>query len=206
MKLIPNALILEKNKLASQEPWLLLLRLMLDDDPAEYIYLARNTEDVVYGGQVYTAFPFEIGEFKQANSGEIPSISLRVCNIMQSLQSEIELYDGLVDRNVMFYLVHNAHLVDGTGYEALTWSFNITGCVVTWEWVTFILNAPNPLRRRFPLYRYMPNHCPWIFKGVECKYTGSGTCKKTLLTCRALNNALNFGGHIGLGAGGMRIA
>lgn len=206
MKLIPNALILEKNKLASAEPWLLLLRLTLTETPLAYLYLVRNTDNVVYDGQTYTAFPFEIGDFKQSNAGEIPSISLRVCNIMQSLQSEIEAYDGLVGRTVTFYLVHNAHLTDGTSYATLTWTFNITGCSVTWEWITFTLSAPNPLRRRFPLYRYMPNSCPWIFKSVECKYVGTGTCVKTLASCQAINNQINFGGHIGLGAGGMKIA
>src|SRR4030067_150423 len=56
----PLALRLEKNKLVSTAPWLLLLSVTLPD--ASVIRLVKNTEDVTFGGNVYIAFAFELGD------------------------------------------------------------------------------------------------------------------------------------------------
>jgi hypothetical protein len=49
---LPLALRLEKNKLVSTAPWLLLLSVTLPDTTV--LRLARNTENVTFGGNVYT--------------------------------------------------------------------------------------------------------------------------------------------------------
>lgn len=51
----------------------------------------------------------------------------------------------------------------------------------------------------------VPSHCPWIYRGPECGYTGPAVsepdvCGKTLADCKKRfgNTALPFGGFPGL--------
>ncbi len=206
MKTLPANLITAKNALASTHPWILLLEVTIPSDPEEIIRLARNTEDVEFQGNPYTAFPFEIDAVKETSKGELPVVSLRVVNVSQMVQSYIEEYDGLVGQPVKLIVVNANHL--SVDYSELELNFDITACQANALWVTWNIGAPNPLARRFPLYRYLGLSCAWAghFKGVECKYIGSDTiCDGTLDACRAKANAVNFGGFPGLSQGGIRI-
>ncbi len=204
MKTLPANLITAKNALASTHPWILLLEVALPDDTI--IRLARNTEDVLFQGNTYQAFPFEIDAVKETSKGELPVVSLRVGNVSQMVQFYIEEYDGLVGQPVKLTVVNANHLSED--YSELELNFDITACQANALWVTWNVGAPNPLSRRFPLYRYLGLSCNWVgrFKGVECKYAGfDETCSGTLDACRAKENAANFGGFPGLSQGGIRI-
>jgi len=207
MKILPTPLVLSKNLLCGPQPWLLLVDVTIPTEPATKLYLVRNNEDVVYARNTYTAFPFDFTPMKMEGKGEIPTITFRVSNVARSLQSYVEDYEGLIGEEVTLRIVNNAHL--GEDYTELTWVFIILSCSVDSQWINFSVGAPNPLRRRFPLYKYNADHCPWRLSSVECKYAGAdSTCKRTLADCQLRtggSNSLNFGGHIGLGQGGIRL-
>ena len=411
MKNLPAALLLEKNRLATPNPWLILLDIRLPDNTM--LYVVRNTEDVVFQGRTYTAFPFEFEPTKETSKGEIPTVTLRVSNITQVFQAYLEAQDGGIGGMVTMRVVNAAYLaglraedclglwkmdedawtgslnevidssgkglhgtaqgdantvvgrvgragafdgindcivfsnpssiqissgsllswikipvsgagsmyrgimaklyayglflldsefgiwdwtsslwygtgrflndglwhlvgasfvsgiVDGTAlyidgervrsatmtvqnqgndlyignggwpaqwltgyidesavvnriltdnewlnyfhggydYADLEMTFDILATQADALWVTFTLGAPNPLRARFPQYRYLADHCRWTFKSVECAYSGpSTTCKRTLDYCRQLGNSRRFGGFPGLSGGGVRLA
>lgn len=200
---LTNALILEKNKLSSEHPWLLLLDVGCGGTT---LYLVRNTENFVFNGITYEAFPFEIDADKQDTKGQIPSISLRVSNVTRAIQAQIEDHNGLIGETITLRVV-NADLPNEV-YTDLTFDFEVLNCMATAMWVTFTLGAPNPLNKRVPLYRYMSNFCRYVsfFKGAECKYAGvDTTCTGTLEDCQSKSNSVNFGGFIGLTPGGIRL-
>ena len=53
-----TSLLLEKNKLNSTIPWLILLEVTIPSTPATTLYLVRNKENITYNLQTYAAFPF----------------------------------------------------------------------------------------------------------------------------------------------------
>jgi phage-related protein len=204
---LPAALILEKNKVAASSPFLILLEIDIDD---QILYLARNTENVIYGGHTYIAFPFEIEATKQVSKGEIPSTSVKVCNVDQVMQFYIESLDGLIGDSITILIVSKG----GTGSFLLAASltYDITGCAADSLWVTWTLGAPNPLFKRFPLYRYIANHCNWVSRfntaiNPECGYSGSeGTlCDGSRARCQQLGRSSNYGGFPGMAKGNVRL-
>ena len=203
MKTLPSALIIEKNLLSNTHPWYALLDVELTT--GVYIYLVQNTENVTYNGQEYTAFPFSIGVSKQTSKGEISSVQFRVCNINRVMQGYIEDYDGFIGKSITLRLVNAAHLSED--YAELTVTYEINSCSANAEWVTFDCGAPNPMSKRFPLYRYIGSHCNFVFKSVECGYSGAvTTCDRTLLSCAAKYNTPRYGGYKGLLGGNIRVA
>ncbi len=202
MKTLPANVILEKNKLATTSAWLLLLAITLPD--ATVIRLARNNENVSFGGNTYTAFPFEIDATKSNGQGEIPTVQLRVSNVSQLLQAYVEDYDGGVGLEVTLTVVNSALLAED--YSELEMTYDVLAAVADSQWITFTLGAPNPLRRRFPLYRAIAHHCNWTYQGAECGYTGAlTTCKRTLADCRLHSNSARFGGRPGLSGQGVKL-
>lgn len=206
MLTLPAALITAKNQLSQSDPWLLLIIVELVPSTT-YLYLVRNTEDVTFNSQVYTAFPFEIEAVQQKAKGEAPVVELRVSNVSRAIQAYVEQYNGLVGNQITLQLVNAGLLTEN--YAELTEYFCVLGCVCNVEWVTFSLGAPRVLRRRFPLYRYISDHCAYVqyFKGAECKYAGVlTTCNGTIADCTIRSNTANFGGFYGLSKGGVKLA
>lgn len=192
---LPLALRLEKNKLVSTAPWLILLTVTLPD--ASVIRLVRNTEDVTFGGNVYTAFAFELGDVRSGGDGRIQGVSLKVANPGRALQPYLEANDGLVGCPVTLAVVHADNLA--SDYTELTLAWDVLSSSAAGDWIEFILGTENPLRRRFPLQAAIPFSCNWAFKSVECAYAGGATsCARTLDACRALNNSARFGGRPGI--------
>jgi lambda family phage minor tail protein L len=203
MKTLPVTLLLEKNLLHNTAPWYLLLDVELAT--GLYLYLVANIEAVTFNGHEYTPFPFKIGVEKHTSKGEIPTIQFQVCNINQVMQAYIEQYEGLLGNDIIMRLVHSDNLTED--YAELTTTYEVLTCHTDAQWAVFECGAPNPMRKRFPLYRYIGNHCNWGFKSAECSYVGAvTTCKRTLADCQALGNSKRFGGYKGLVGGGIRLA
>lgn len=208
MRSLPSNLILEKNKIASTAPWIVLLEINLKENgvtQATY-YLCNNTEDLTYNGDTYTAFPFTISPTRQTAKGEIPTVTLAVANVVQLIQEDIEALSGGVGSEVIVrvVLVESGPVI--TGDSELEMTFTILATQASAEWLTFTLGAPNPLRTRFPLHRYLSTHCNWEFKGDECGYVGAETsCDRTFDACQAYSNTARFGGFPGLHPTGIRL-
>lgn len=192
---LPLALRQEKNKLIATGPWLLFLDVTLPD--ASHIRLVRNTENKTFGGNVYAAFAFELGELRSGGDGRIQGVSLRVANPARALQPYLEAHAGLVGCAVSLAVVHADNLA--ADHSELTLYWEILAAQSAEDWISFTLGAMNPMRRRFPLYMATPRSCPWIFKGAECAYAGAATtCARTLDNCRTLSNSARFGGRPGI--------
>jgi phage-related protein len=196
---LPLALRLEANKLASTLPWLLLLELTLPD--ASVLRFVRNTEDIVFGGYTWTAYPFTLGDQGQSGDGKVQAVTLQAGNAARALTPYLEQYGGLVGSQVRLIVIHAGNLA--ADYALLTLAYDILACHISPDglWVEWSLGAENPMRRRFPTYVVVPLHCAWVarFKGAECAYAGAdASCKGTLTDCRLKSNSARFGGRPGI--------
>ncbi|WP_201353816.1 hypothetical protein [Hydrogenimonas urashimensis] len=182
-----------KNSLTDTGAWLLLLKIY---SPKQDLTLrvTNNTADVVWKGDTYQAFPFDIGEYKEGVKGEFPSLQLKVSNVTRIMQGYVENDEDFgsgwdVD---LFVVYEPTPAVDGTVTTdrdaELHLTFVSSGASCDETWCVFSLGMENPLRRIFPYRRFVPNQCQAKFKVSDtgCPYAGSDdTCDYTLSDCKS---------------------
>lgn len=186
--------IVEKNKLANDQPFIVLVEVTVTGIPP--IYLARNNEDITWNGILWQRFPIDFDKINATNSS-LPTCTLKVSNVQGIIQSYVQSYAGFTDADVTIYVVHAAHLDETSAYVEV--DFVVTQTKYDEQWVSFTLGASNDQKFRFPFYRYMTNFCPYHFQDIQCGYAGNLTaCDGTIATCRI---PLRFGGEQGIGNG-----
>ena len=182
----------EKNKLSTDSVFLILLEIQLQNT----VYICYNNEDVTWQGQLYQAFPFEIGETSEDSDGSDPNVSLKISNVAQGFQWYVEDSGGGIGTQVILRVVNSKNM---NGAADLTEYYTVLSCKVDEQWVEFTLGTDYSARTRRPLDRYMKNSCPFAYKGLRCGYNGNMTsCKHTLTDCRSHNNSARYGGFQGI--------
>ena len=141
MKSLPANLITQKNLMHSPDPWLILLRITLTDVGPTEIRLVKNTEDIIYDGDTWTHFPFQLSIVESNSAGRIPQVTLKVCNITRLLTPYLESLDGGIGSTVQVIVVNNKLLSED--YSELDLEFSVMGCDADAYWVTWILGMIN---------------------------------------------------------------
>jgi lambda family phage minor tail protein L len=204
----------EKNKLATDSVFLIALSIIVPglSDPLRVI---RTDSDVVWAGETWIAFPFEIEEVSDQSKGEVPQVVVRISNADRAIEAFIQDYDtyvktyGFSPMGVYIYIVNSkAIALDPYCDPEVEHYFELKQPKITSKWVSFTLGASNPFMRRFPASRVLKNTCRYrVFKGDRCGYVGAETsCNRTLVQCRLYNNSGRFGGFPGVGQGGVIVA
>lgn len=184
----------EKNKLSTDSAFLVLLDIILKEDVVRICY---NTDDITWNGNLYQAFPFEIGDVGEESDGSDPNVQLKISNVGRALQYAVEESNGATGYAVVLRVVNSKNL-DSSETELAEY-FVIQKTSVTEEYITFTLGTEYSSRTRRPLNRYMKNNCPFKYKGLRCGYNGEmKTCNHTLSACREHNNSKRFGGFVGV--------
>lgn len=186
----------------------------------QYSKTAEEISGNLWDG-TWIAFPFTLDELSDQSGGEVPTVTIRISNVTRVMDSYLQFYDNYVKANGFYPITVNIYVVNtrviyGDEYTIgdpdadpeVEHIFQLKKPSVDSMWATFVLSADNPYMRRFPQNRILKNHCRYKFKGSDgrCGYTGAVTvCNHTLVTCRALNNSIRFGGAPGVGKGGFKI-
>lgn len=204
-KSISLATALEKSKLASDIPFLVCLDVAVIDPTTratvETLRIVKNTEDITWNGNVYTAAAFDL-ELKE-ESGSQPEITLTVTDYTKTIMQRLEAYGGGVGFGVVVSIVRgdtNTMASDAPEIQAF---FEITGTSAQDYVISFQLGASNPLAKIFPRRVQTKNFCTWRYKDpTTCKYAGAmGSCDLTLNGpngCKQHANAINYGGFPGI--------
>jgi phage-related protein len=208
---ISSVIIDEKNKLASDGVWLLALEVNIPgvNDPVRVV---RNNENIVWRGEPWVAFRFEIDEISEKSKAEVPRVDLRVSNINQVFESYVQDWDTWTKQNgfspitVNIYLLNSKDLANDD--PVADYLFDLKQPRMSEKWATFTLGAKSPFNRRFPQGQVRKNYCRYKFKiDPRCGYTGTvTTCNRTLPYCRYLENSHRFGGQVGAGNSSLQIA
>jgi phage-related protein len=210
------ASLVERNKIASAAPQYVLLQVTVDENAGEVLYLAQSPVEVVWRGQTWIPFNFDLDAYEEKGQGQLSTLQLRVSNVNRLLQTYLEQYDGGVGATVNLYGVNAVNLPDGPADVSLT--FEITSTESAQEWVTFTLGADSPLRKSFPKYTFQRAQCRHMYnspdlqaaddpRGLGCAYQGAlAICNRTIEDCRAHGNTSRFGGFPGIDSTGFRTA
>lgn len=190
----------EKNKLSTGSVFLLLLDIDLQD---ETIRICYNNEDVYWHGNIYQAFPFELGEVSETTDGSDPSVELKMDNVSKAMAPYIESSGGGVNVPVVLRVINTEDMDSDAVLEE---SFIVQKTTATEQYISFTLGAEYSSRTRRPLNRYMKNNCPFKYKGLRCGYNGElGICYHTLKDCREHGNSKRFGGFAGIDQKGVYV-
>lgn len=207
-KSITIATVVEKNKVASDSAFVVLLELQIANTETgaiwESVYVANNDENVVYQSETYYAFPFEINLRQEA--GAIPEITLSAHDYQRVLLGKLSQYSGISGSQVILRIVNTANLLAPPEIEE---TFEVLKTSASDFGISLTLGAQSQLRQYFPRRIQMRDRCPWRYKSYECGYAGAlPSCDLSLQGpngCATHNNSVNFGGFPALVNRGIRV-
>lgn len=195
MLVFPLAAIMEKNKLANDSPFLILIKLEKDEFESP-IYLVRNNENITWDGNEYIAFPMQIGNVT-FDGKTLPTVDISLSNVGGILQRYIQQYRGFTDAKMTLYCVH-ASMIDNTT-PLIKLEFSVTSTSYNEQWIILHLGCSSESFNYFPQCTYLAHYCPFRFKDIRCGYNGTeSACNNTLETCRIKSR---FGGEEGMTSG-----
>lgn len=195
----------EKNKIAGDSVWLVLLEVKI---PGATLRLVNNNENITWptvGGNDWTAYPFNLEQIRENSRNEVPSVTIRISNVSRDVQYYLEAADGAVGFPVVIRVVNSEHL-NLTDPE-LELDYVVKSVTYDAQWVTFTLGGSQHIVRRCPERRYLKDFCPFRYGAIECGVSAATvssypTCNKSLAACRERSNSARFGGHPGIPTGG----
>lgn len=199
MEKLPVLSVIEKSRLASDSPYLALLKIEIVDfqtnvPTGEIIRLVRNNESVTHMGEVYEPCEFDFS--LKSEAGAAPSVDVTIVDFSRAIQNQMDGYGGGVGCNVTLSILnkesldHNVELEQN--YKVV--SSSVANYVITWS-----LGSEDALSFSFPRRRMLRNRCAWRYKDpTTCGYSGAlATCDLSLSGpngCVHHDNEQRFGG------------
>ena len=192
--------VIDKNKVTSENVFLIMLEATVKDSSGNYIdtiRIVKNSEDITYEGNTFTASNFELDI--KLDAEKEPSITLSAHDETRMLAQYIDAYDGLVNNKVRVLIVNSGALGQPPEIdeELIVLSTSLASYSVTME-----LGAESAVAMRFPQARQFKDRCWKAFKSTRCGYAGpDNTCSYTregTNGCKAKGNEINFGGFHGI--------
>lgn len=201
------ATVIEKNKIASSTAFIVAMDVEVIDQvtntSVETLRFCRNSENVTYGGNVYTASSFDINI--EHASGEMSAITLTAVDYSSALQGRMQAYGGGIGFNVTVMILNMDALSEPCELKEF---YKVIGASAANYVVTFNLGNRNPLTIRFPRRIQMRDRCAWKYKGTECGYAGViATCDLSLNGpngCSIHGRSEHFGGFPGINPGNFK--
>lgn len=179
------ASVIDKNKVSSQTPWIVLLEIHITDPNTravvETIRIARNNENVIFGEldggepRIFQAGNFNINIDQRQN--EAPTVSITAQDQTRYIEQRMEDMAGGVFSEVTMIVVNTDRLDKPAEIEE---TFQITTSGAKNYVASFSLGAENLLGIQFPKSNQWKDRCTWRFRGYGCGYAGPlATCDYT---------------------------
>ena len=202
---------LEKNLLQSQGMILLhevQVQLAVNATPALYEYWAEYNASVTYfkpntaSSQTYESFSIRRGDIEMDDGTKVPSMTLSIGAVNQSIQGYLEAQDGLRRCRVRSITVPADKLTNASA--CLVDTYYIDSCTIDHanEDAVFELTSKGQVADvTVPLRHFRRDHCPFLYTDAStCKDdSGDRECKHTKVDCASKDNVINFGGFPGIG-------
>lgn len=191
---------IEKNKLASDKAFVLLLSVDIvtwEGDFVETLRLARNSENVSYKGHVYNAANFDASLDETVD--EAATLQIDAEDPSGYIRDRMTYFHGGTGSSVTLTVVNTGNLEQPPEIEE---TFELIEASQTGYRVSFKMGVENLLTVRFPNLTQFKDQCTKTYKGPRCKYAGAmESCSFTYdgpNGCKAHENTANFGGLRGL--------
>ncbi len=195
-----------KNLNALSSDGCILIALDINIPDTDMIYIVKNRDSIVFGGNEYLPFEFNIGDIS-SGKGETPKLQLSIDNSSLVMGQYARAYDTYIKTNgidgnsikVTLHILNTNDLSESIN----DYNFELTDFKITNQTATFNIGAKSLWNKTYPLHKIYADFCGFKFKDGRCAYSGSETvCNKTLSRCRELGNSPRFGGFAGTGESG----
>jgi lambda family phage minor tail protein L len=194
-------------------------------DSTFYYHAGTNelTADVVFNGITYSAYPIEVDGFQMTAKGTLPRPLMKIANANSAISSLLVLYNPLQAKVTRIRtckkFLDAVNFADGNPsadptakFEDEIWYIDRVATESP-QVVEFELTSKLDLTNLALPKRQVLEHCPWIYRGTECGYTGTAcfdlndkpttaandVCAKRYTSCtkRFPTGKLPFGGFPG---------
>lgn len=194
-------------------------------DSTFYYHAGTNelTADVVFNGITYVAYPIEVEGFQMSAKGTLPRPLMKIANANSAISSLLVLYNPLQAKVTRIRtckkFLDAVNFADGNPsadptakFEDEIWYIDRVATESP-QVVEFELTSKLDLTNLALPKRQVLEHCPWIYRGTECGYTGTAyfdlndkpttaandVCAKRYTSCtkRFPTGKLPFGGFPG---------
>ena len=135
----------------------LILLAISHADMSETLRFVNNTEDVVSGGETYTAFPFAI-DLPSDTEDSLPSVQLVIDNIDRSIIEELRSIDSAPTIAVSVILASDPDTI-----ECGPLSFSLKSIDYDAKVITAQLGFEDILNEPFPAGTFTPTDFPGLF-------------------------------------------
>lgn len=191
---------IEKNRIASDVAFVLLVRIDVIDELGNFVeslYLAKNSEDVLWQNELYTASNFSVKlNLDVASEPRLEVVAEDPTNV---IRDKMEQFAGGAGFPVAIFVVNTGNLDQPPEIEE---TFKVVSSSAAGFQVTFTMGIDNPVATRFPNRLQWRDQCSYRYKGTRCKYAGPlPSCDFTYFGangCKFHDNAANYGGFLGL--------
>lgn len=192
--------VIDKNKVSSEHVFLILIEAEIKDTEGtlvDTIRIVKNSEDITFEGNVFTASNFELDI--QLDATRETQVTLKAHDETRLLAQYIDAYDGLVGCKVRIIIANSGSLSSPPEIDE---NLLVTSTTLTNYTANIELGVESATGVRFPKARQFKDRCWKTFKSTRCGYAGpDGTCDYTRNGpngCVAKNNEINFGGFPGI--------
>ena len=191
---------IEKDRIASDVAFVLVIEIDVLNSSGtlvETLYLAKNSENLVYQGNSYIASNFSVKIDLDAASD--PKLQIQAEDPSGVIRDRLELYSGGIGFPVRVKVVNTGNISQP---PEVSESFKVTQASQNGYSVSFTMGIDNPVSLRFPNRLAYREQCTYQYKGPRCQYAGAITnCDYTYSGtngCKAHSNQANYGGFLGL--------
>jgi lambda family phage minor tail protein L len=149
--------------------------------PVYYFHdgIAQGTNQIIFGGHTYTAFPIRAEGFEWSTRGALPRPTLSVSNIASVVSQLLRSYDDFVGC-VLTQLKTFAAFITGGSEPSNAQYFPYERFVVERKTAennticSFELSMPIDAEgKQLPGRMIMAHTCIWIYRGPDCGYNGA---------------------------------
>ena len=175
MRVLPDTITLQKNKISTAGAWLTCIELTYTGETT--LRFVNNNANVVIPGttpiveRTYTKWAFGLGQVKESIKGELPRISLALYDVDLTLRTTMQANSGWSGGEVTVRRV----FVDSAGTVTdtdIVQYFTILS--TTWDdtsnALNFSIGISTPLSKRFPRDRQSATICRHKFRDGFCRY------------------------------------
>lgn len=172
------------------------------------IRLTNWSESVIFDGETYTAYPFEVSPLKTTSSGTLPGVDITTPVIDGYMLGLLEVYDSFIDCPIQIITVFAEYLDDPSLKIVQVYTIEEVNAKVDdeLEMQCVPLLFSNCLVPRRGMFR---GTCQWRYRGEGCWLWNATTesweapagfvnegiwCTKTIEACRLHGNYARFSG------------
>ncbi len=171
----------------------ILVEINFDPGPDSFFFTSWTSE-LSYGGDIFHPRGLEFGPISYGASAIVDHTSIVLSDVDRQVYFKVKDIDTTLEQEAIIYVsvLRADYSILGTSilWKGFISGWGYSGGITSLRLVSIMDRWKNITSSKYS------SSCRWkVFKGSECKYTGSSSwCDRNYDTCDSYGNTSNFGG------------